>query len=107
VEATIAAAVERLGRLADELDAAAPERRRALFQQVVQRIDLRFAHVPQGKKVARPLPSGEIHLRTGEGKIFDSVSRENRTAIELFIAGIRGWEPEMRQRLDKGKSRLV
>lgn len=32
-------------------------------------------------------------------------SRGDKTAIELFLAGIRGWEAELRRRLDDGKSR--
>ena len=30
---------------------------------------------------------------------------EDRTAIELFIAGVRGWEADLRRRLHEGKSR--
>jgi hypothetical protein len=30
---------------------------------------------------------------------------EDRTAIELFIAGVRGWEADIRRRLDDGKSK--
>jgi hypothetical protein len=32
-------------------------------------------------------------------------SGEDRTAIELFIAGVRGWEGDIRRRLDDGKSK--
>jgi hypothetical protein len=68
---------------------AAPARRREVFRLMVERIELRFDHVKQGKKTSCPLQSGVIHLRTGEGTIFGSVSRGDRTAIELFLSGIR------------------
>ena len=32
-------------------------------------------------------------------------SGEDRTAIELFIAGVRGWEADVLRRSDDGKSR--
>ena len=32
-------------------------------------------------------------------------TRGEKTAIELFIAGIRGWEAGLRRRLDNGKSK--
>ena len=32
-------------------------------------------------------------------------SRGDKTAIELFIAGIQGWEAGLRRRLDDGKSK--
>jgi len=35
----------------------------------------------------------------------DIGNRDNRTAIELFLAGIRGWKAGLRQRLGKGKSK--
>jgi hypothetical protein len=31
-------------------------------------------------------------------------SRDRRTAIELFIAGIRGWEAGLRRQLENSKS---
>jgi hypothetical protein len=31
-------------------------------------------------------------------------NRGDRTAIELFLAGVRGWEGHLRQRLDDGNS---
>jgi hypothetical protein len=33
-------------------------------------------------------------------------SRGDKTAIELFLAGIRGWEAGLRRRLDDDKSHL-
>jgi hypothetical protein len=33
-------------------------------------------------------------------------SRGDKTAIELFLAGIRGWEAGLRRRMDDGKSKL-
>lgn len=38
-----------------------------------------------------------------EGLLVQS-SRGDKTAIELFIAGIRGWEAGLRRRLENGKS---
>jgi hypothetical protein len=32
-------------------------------------------------------------------------SRGDKTAIELFLAGLRGWDVSLRQRLDDGKSK--
>jgi hypothetical protein len=32
-------------------------------------------------------------------------NRDNKTAIELFLAGLQGWEVSLRQRLDDGKSK--
>ena len=32
-------------------------------------------------------------------------SRGNKTAIELFIAGVRGWEAGLWRRMDDGKSK--
>jgi hypothetical protein len=32
-------------------------------------------------------------------------SRGDKTAIELFVAGIRGWEAGIRRRMDDGKSK--
>jgi hypothetical protein len=34
-------------------------------------------------------------------------SRGNRTAIELFMAGIRGWEAGLRRRLDDGAAERI
>ena len=34
-----------------------------------------------------------------------SANRDDRTAIELFIDGVRGWETGLRRRLDDGKSK--
>jgi len=32
-------------------------------------------------------------------------SRGDKTAIELFIAGVRGWEAPLRRQLEDGKSK--
>jgi hypothetical protein len=32
-------------------------------------------------------------------------SRGDKTAIELFIAGVRGWEAGLRRQMDDGKSK--
>jgi hypothetical protein len=34
-------------------------------------------------------------------------SRGDKTAIELFVAGVRHWEAGVRRRLDDGKSKAV
>jgi hypothetical protein len=39
-----------------------------------------------------------------EGR-FRKESGEDRTPIELFIAGVRGWEGHLRRQLDDGKSK--
>ena len=35
----------------------------------------------------------------------ETSSGEDRTPFELFIAGVRGWEADLRRRLDEGKSK--
>jgi hypothetical protein len=40
-----------------------------------------------------------------EGR-FLKTSGEDRTAIELFIAGVRGWDTDLRQQIDEGRSKL-
>jgi hypothetical protein len=72
------AVVGRLWRLGEELGKAESARRREVFRLFVDRIELRFDQVKQGKKVLCPLRSGEIYLRTGEGTMFFSVSRGDR-----------------------------
>jgi site-specific DNA recombinase len=78
VAGEVDAVVGRLWRLGDELATAEPARRREVFRLFVDRIELRFDQVKQGKKTICPLRSGVIHLRTGEGTIFGSVSRGDR-----------------------------
>jgi len=39
-----------------------------------------------------------------EGLISEK-SRGDRTPLELFIAGVQGWEAGLRRRLDDGKSK--
>jgi hypothetical protein len=31
------------------------------------------------------------------------INRDNKTAIELFLTGVRGWEAGLRRRMDDGK----
>ncbi|HZL87852.1 MAG TPA: hypothetical protein VFB96_05700 [Pirellulaceae bacterium] len=69
------ALVGNLWRLGEEIAKADPARKREVFRQMVDRIELRFDHIKQGKKTACPLRSGVFYLRTGEGTIFGSVSR--------------------------------
>jgi hypothetical protein len=76
--AKVNAAIDRLWRLGEEIGTATPARRREVFRQLVDRIELRFDRIAKGKRTECPLKSGEIHLRTGEGSIFGSVSRGDR-----------------------------
>ncbi len=78
VAGEVDAVVAHLWRLGEELGKPTPARRREVFRLFVDRIELRFDSVKQGKKTICPLQSGEIHLRTGEGTIFGSVSRGDR-----------------------------
>lgn len=78
VAGEVDAVVARLWRLGEEMATAEPARRREVFRLFVDRIELRFDQIKQGKKTICPLQSGEIHLRTGEGTIFGSVSRGDR-----------------------------
>jgi site-specific DNA recombinase len=78
VAGEVDAVVAHLWRLGEELGKATPARRREVFRLFVERIELRFHRVKQGKKTICPLQSGEIYLRTGEGTIFGSVSRGDR-----------------------------
>lgn len=75
VAGEVDAVVARLWRLGEELGNASPARRREVFRLFIDRIELRFDHVQQGKKTKCPLQSGEIYLRTGEDSIFGSVKR--------------------------------
>ena len=54
---------------------AEPARRREVFRQMVERIELRFDKIQRGKRTECPLRSGEIHLRTGQDGIFGCVNR--------------------------------
>ncbi len=75
IDREVDALVSNLWRLGEDIARADPARKREVFRQMVERIELRFDRVKQGKKTACPLRSGEIRLRTGEGTIFGSVSR--------------------------------
>ena len=78
MEGQVEALVARLWALGEDMAKAEPARRREVFRLLVDRIELRFDRVPRGKRTECPLQSGEIHLRTGEGTIFGSVSRGDR-----------------------------
>ena len=43
------------------------------------------------------------HVSGLKGDSLGNVSREDRTAIELFVAGVQGWEAGLRRRLGDGK----
>jgi hypothetical protein len=60
------------------------------------------------------LPAAQTHSQTVAGKIrkpFDLLteglisknSRDNKTAIELFLAGVQGLEAGVRRKLEDGK----
>lgn len=70
VTAAVDAIVARLGRLAADIDTAAPARRREVFRELVERIELRFDHVQRGQRLKCPLAAGEIILRADAGGIF-------------------------------------
>jgi site-specific DNA recombinase len=78
VEAEVDAMADRLWRLGEEMAKAEPARRREVFRLLVDRIELRFDQIQRGKRTECPLNSGEIHLKTGLGSIFGSVSRGDR-----------------------------
>lgn len=78
VEAEATAIAARLEELGSDLAKASPARRREVFAYLVERVDLRFSRKQRGKRVECPFESGAIHLKTGEGSIFGSVSRGDR-----------------------------
>ncbi len=49
--------------------------------------------------------SAALLVTSGETGSLGSNSRGDKTAIELFIAGIQGWEAGLRRRMDNGKSK--
>ena len=51
-------------------------------------------HVPEMRKPFDVLAEG----------LLSEKSRDDKTAIELFLAGIRGWEAGLRRKLENGKS---
>ena len=53
--------------------------------------ELGFDEIQRGKRTECPLNSGEIHIKTGAGSNFGSVSRGNRTSIELFSGSFGDW----------------
>ena len=65
------AQLERLGESLDDLDVS---RQRAVFQALVDRIDLRFDRKPRGKRFKYPLISGEIHVRTASDGLLSSAN---------------------------------
>jgi site-specific DNA recombinase len=86
VGAIVEAAVAHLWRLGEDMAKAEPARRREVFRQMVERVDLRFEKVQRGKRTECPLRSGEIHLRTGQDGIFGCVSRGNWRSFEPLLA---------------------
>ena len=78
ITAAVDAVASRLERLGSEIESATPARRREVFRQLVDRIELCFDHVQRGKRLECPVASGEITLRADEGSIFGSVSRGDR-----------------------------
>jgi hypothetical protein len=76
-----------------------------------------WAHLRQPKErafslpaePATALPGGFIAARWANAtatrtELHCNVSGEDRTPIELFIAGVRGWEAGLRSQLENGKS---
>jgi exonuclease VII large subunit len=78
VSAAVDAVISRLERLGQDIAAADPARRREVFRQLVDRIDLRFQHVQRGKRLECPVSGGEITLTVDQNGIFGSVSRGDR-----------------------------
>ena len=50
------------------------------------------------------IPSEKPFDVLAEG-LLSKISRGNKTAIELFLAGLGGWDAIMRRRMDDGKSK--
>ena len=75
LDAEADAVVDRLWGLGEELQQADPARLRELLRRMVERIELRFKHVPKGKRVECPLTGGEIRLHP---EFFCSVNRGDR-----------------------------
>jgi hypothetical protein len=48
------------------------------------------------------IPTKQPTAKT-DGGLMPENSRDNRTAIELFVAGIFGWEAGLRRRIDDAK----
>lgn len=70
--------MRRLSCLGTDLVEAEPARKREVFREMVDRIELRFTKKPRGKRIECPLESGLIFLRIGEGSVLGSVSRGDR-----------------------------
>ena len=87
----------RLCHVAEDIAKSEPAQRRNVFRHWVNRIDLRFDKIQRGKRTECAIRSGEIHLRTEWDGIFGSVIRGDRTAIELFLVGVGGWESGLRR----------
>lgn len=58
------------------------------FASWSNRIELRFDQIQKGKRTECPLNSGEIHLKTVEDSSFDSVSRGDKTLLQLFCSAV-------------------
>jgi site-specific DNA recombinase len=77
-DSRIEAVIARLWRLGEDMVKAEPARRREVFRQMVDRIELRFDKVKKGKRVECPLLSGEIYLRSASGEMSSCVNRGDR-----------------------------
>jgi hypothetical protein len=51
-------------------------------------------------------PSDQTAKVNGEGDSYSKVNRGDKTAIELFLAGIRGWEAGLRHQFDGDRPKL-
>lgn len=55
--------------------------------------------IPEAAAAGEASSPAELSESGGERKSLGNVSRENRTAIELFLAGIRAWETGLRRQI--------
>ena len=85
LESEVEATVDRLWRLADELEKPDPARLRELIRRMVVRIDLWFDAKQNGPRVERPLSKGCIDLRP-DPLLFKLVSRGDWRSFEPLVA---------------------
>jgi len=76
---------------------------RHLLGEMVDRVDLYFDRVQRGKRVECPTSKGVATLRHIPGML-GCDNRGNKTPLELFLAGVRGWEAEFRRSIGDHKS---
>jgi hypothetical protein len=86
IDREVEAVTARLWRLGEELEQAKPERRRELFNLLVDRIDLRFDKVRRGQRVECPLICGEIYLNCNTCGVFGSVNRGDSFCPSLYVS---------------------